>query len=105
VEQIFTWRVTERAGYDQIAARLNADPDRYPPPQARNAAGVWTKAAIKNILADPKYTGYMVHGRADAKGRPGPHRNGSGHPNPPTPPWCPATCGNKPSRPPADPAR
>ncbi len=72
VEQIFTWRVTERAGYEQIAARLNADPGRYPPPQARNAAGVWTKAAIQAILANPKYTGYMVYGRTDKKGRPRP---------------------------------
>ena len=32
VEQIFTWRVIDKLGMPTIAARLNADPARYPAP-------------------------------------------------------------------------
>jgi site-specific DNA recombinase len=35
VEQIFTWRVVDKLGMPAIAARLNADPARYPPPPGR----------------------------------------------------------------------
>lgn len=38
---------------------INADPDRYPPP---GEAG-WSEQAIGHLLANPKYTGYMVLGR------------------------------------------
>ena len=63
IADIFSWRVAERLTYGQIAERLNADPHRYPPPRARNAAGVWTPAGVKGILANPKYTGHMVWNR------------------------------------------
>lgn len=33
VTQIFTWRVVGKLGYGDIADRLNADTDRYPPPR------------------------------------------------------------------------
>ncbi len=38
VEQMFTWRIAEGAGYRQLASRRNADPRRYPPP-----AGLWSR--------------------------------------------------------------
>jgi Recombinase len=43
-----------------IAARLNADPDRYPPPRPGHG---WTTRTVYAILGNPKYTGHMVYGR------------------------------------------
>jgi site-specific DNA recombinase len=68
VTQIYTWRVTEHLSYDQIADRLNLDPERYPPPQpilgaGRRAIGAWTKGSVRDVLCNPKYTGYMVYNR------------------------------------------
>jgi site-specific DNA recombinase len=60
VEQIFTWRVLDKLGMPTIAARLNTDPDRYPPP--RPGTG-WTTQTVYAILGNPKYTGHMVYGR------------------------------------------
>ena len=42
-----------------IAARLNADPARYPAPTGKG----WTTQTVYAILGNPKYTGHMVYGR------------------------------------------
>jgi DNA invertase Pin-like site-specific DNA recombinase len=68
VTQIFIWRATEKLSYDKIAERLNLDLDRYPPPQpilgrGRRAVGRWTAGSVREILANPKYTGHMVWNR------------------------------------------
>jgi hypothetical protein len=72
VTQIFCWRVTGRLSIATIVARLNADPAAYPPP----AKGGWIKPTVNALLANPKYTGYMVYGRTRTtngrKGRPAP---------------------------------
>jgi site-specific DNA recombinase len=60
VVQIFTWRVIDKLGAPTIAARLNADPGRYPAPGGLPG---WTRQAVHVILRNPKYTGYMVFGR------------------------------------------
>jgi DNA invertase Pin-like site-specific DNA recombinase len=59
VEQIFTWRVVHKLGTPAIAARLNADPARYPAPTGRG----WTTQTVYAVLGNPKYTGHMVYGR------------------------------------------
>jgi site-specific DNA recombinase len=68
VTQIYTWRVVEKLSYDDIAERLNLDPKRYPPPEpilgrGRRAIGSWTKGSVRDVLCNPKYTGYMVYNR------------------------------------------
>ena len=63
VATIFQWRALEQLGYDAIADRLNTDLSAHPPPQPvdpRRAVGRWTGSAVREILANPKYTGYMV---------------------------------------------
>ncbi len=85
VTQIFTWRATEHLSYEKIAERLNLDLDRYPPPQpvagrGRRAVGRWTGGAVREILCNPKYTGYMVYNR---RKRSRPERNVAGRVNPP----------------------
>ena len=60
VEQIFTWRVVHKLGMPTIAARLNADPDRYPSPTPGKG---WTTQTVYAVLRNPKYTGHMVYGR------------------------------------------
>ena len=60
VSQIFTWRTAGKLGMPTIAARLNADPARYPAP--RPGSG-WTTQTVYAILGNPKYTGHMVYGR------------------------------------------
>ncbi len=59
VEQIFTWRTVDKFGMPTIAARLNADPARYPAP----AGSGWTAQSVYAILHNPKYTGHMVYDR------------------------------------------
>ncbi len=60
------WRYYEGLGCTAIAHRLNADLERYPPPEAPCKArtrGAWTRSAVYNILGNPKYTGYQVFNR------------------------------------------
>jgi site-specific DNA recombinase len=64
VAAIFAWRTGDRLGLRAIAARLNADPGKYPPPRP----GGWTATGVNSILANPKYTGYMVYGRTRKNG-------------------------------------
>ena len=59
VAAIYTWRVEEHLGIPTIAARLNADKDRYPPPDGMH----WPESTVGAILRNPKYTGHMVFGR------------------------------------------
>jgi hypothetical protein len=46
--------VVHKLGMPAIAARLNADPTRYPV----LPGGQWTAPDITVILANPKYTGH-----------------------------------------------
>jgi site-specific DNA recombinase len=52
--------VIDRLGMPAIAARLNADPSRYPAP---GTAPCWTQQTVHALLKNPKYTGHMVYGR------------------------------------------
>jgi site-specific DNA recombinase len=66
VTQIFRWRVDEELIEQEIAERLNADLDRYPPPEPTRthmAVGYWTRESVRDILTNPKYTGHMVWNR------------------------------------------
>ncbi len=81
IEQIYTWRTVDKLGCPAIAARLNADPASYPPP---NPGTGWTAQNVRVMLANPKYTGHMVYGR---------HRNRNGRRTPAPPEqwlWSPA---------------
>jgi site-specific DNA recombinase len=69
IAQIFAWRTVDKLGLPAIAARLNADPARYPAPNPTALTG-WTTGNLTAILRNPKYTGYMVYGR---------HRTRNGH--------------------------
>ena len=60
VTQIFTWRVIDKLGMPTIAARLNADPVRYPAPGTSG----WSTPTVFVLLNNPKYTGHMVYGRS-----------------------------------------
>ena len=66
VEEMFAWRTGERLSWQAIADRLNANPDRYPPPTAiggTRSRGSWSALSVRAILGNPKYTGYMVWNR------------------------------------------
>ncbi|MBP2182233.1 recombinase family protein [Amycolatopsis magusensis] len=74
VTQIAMWRYHDGLGYDTIAERLNADPDKYPPPEPPNKArarGAWGKTSVYEILRNPKYTGYQVYNRRARRSRQG----------------------------------
>ncbi|MEU1808418.1 recombinase family protein [Micromonospora aurantiaca (nom. illeg.)] len=78
VALIFAWRVDEQLGYRAIADRLNTDLDRYPPPQPvdpERAVGRWTGSAVREILCNLKYTGYMVWNRRSTKDKLHPGKN------------------------------
>ena len=43
---------------------LNADLDRFPPPvpiAPTTALGRWSRSSIREVLRNPKYTGYQVY--------------------------------------------
>jgi hypothetical protein len=66
VQRIFTWRVTERLGYQAIADRLNTDPASNPAPvpvRPDTAVGHWTYSNVRDVLTNPKHTGHMVWNR------------------------------------------
>ena len=70
VHEIFSWRVTDRLGYREIADRLNSSLDRYPPPVSPDPARrreTWSRSAVRDILSNPKYTGFMVWNRRATK--------------------------------------
>ncbi|RKS68312.1 DNA invertase Pin-like site-specific DNA recombinase [Actinomadura pelletieri DSM 43383] len=75
VATVFEIRAGERLGYQAIADRLNRDLDRYPPPVAtakHRSVGRWTYSSVREVLTNPKYTGYMVWNRkatTSARGR------------------------------------
>lgn len=70
VTQIFELRVAGRHGYDQIAERLNLDLAAHPAPEPTRPdarLGRWTGSAVREVLTNPKYTGYMVYNRRSTK--------------------------------------
>jgi site-specific DNA recombinase len=72
VTQIYTWRIAERVSREEIAGRLDA----LGVP-SRDGQG-WSPQMVGRILANPKYTGYMVYGRTKNTGksqRPGERKN------------------------------
>jgi site-specific DNA recombinase len=78
VATIFELRVGERLGYRAIADRLNDDLDRYPPPipvDPARAVGRWTHSSVREVLSNPKYTGYMVWNRRATKDKLHPGKN------------------------------
>lgn len=78
VKKIFEWRVADRLGYEVISQRLNSDLDNCPPPESPDPArrrDYWSRSAVREILRNPKYTGYMVWNRRATKR--------GGHLNPP----------------------
>jgi len=99
IAQIFAWRTVDRLAVRSIAALLNADPQRYPPPGQYG----WQPSTVARILANPKYTGYMVYGRrrsqAGKRCRPVPQDAWLWSPSPRTPLSSPAPPGT-PRRPP-----
>jgi site-specific DNA recombinase len=86
VTQIFLWRALERLSYDDIADRLNLDLDRYPPPdpipgEGRRRIGAWIGGSVREVLDNPKHTGYMVWNR---RKNPRKDRGVKGRVNPPS---------------------
>ncbi len=70
VTMIFHLRGLEKMGYDGIADRLNLDLAAYPPPEPTRpemALGRWSGSAVREILRNPKYTGYQVWNRRQTK--------------------------------------
>jgi site-specific DNA recombinase len=86
VTQIFLWRALDRLSYNNVADRLNLDPDRYPPPdpipgEGRRRIGAWTGGSVREVLDNPKHTGYMVWNRRKKRRK---NRGVNGRVNPPT---------------------
>ncbi len=55
------WRYHEKLGCSTIADLLDADLEKYPPPEAPCKAR--TRSSVYNILCNPKYTGPQVFNR------------------------------------------
>lgn len=72
VRMIFLWRGEDRLHFSEILRRLSAA--RYPAPldPETGQPGVWTRAVVRAILRNPKYTGRQVWGRHH-HGRRAPH--------------------------------
>jgi Recombinase len=53
-----------------LQAKLNADLERFPPPESpdpRRRTGRWGRSSVREILRNPKYTGYQVRNRRRAE--------------------------------------
>lgn len=110
VTQIFQWRALERLSYQAIADRLNLDPDQYPPPEpipgrGRRRIGAWIAGSVREVLDNPKHTGFMVWNRRKIPVRSAASAAGSTRPtfgygldSPPTNRWQPANCSRQPPR-------
>ncbi|MBO2461497.1 recombinase family protein [Actinomadura violacea] len=60
VREVFRLRRDERLGDADIAAELRRDPGRYPQDPGRRP---WRGVRVAAMLAQPKYTGFMVYNR------------------------------------------
>lgn len=70
VRMIFEDYVVHGLSYPQICEKLNADIERFPPPESPDPArrtGLWGRSSIWEILHNPKYTGYQVWNRRARK--------------------------------------
>ena len=70
VRAIYDWYLGGGVGLLQIRDRLNADPNRYPPPvpvDPTAARGAWSRSSVWEVLRNPKYTGYQVWNRRARK--------------------------------------
>ncbi len=70
VRAIYDWYLGGGMGLLQIRDRLNADPERYPPPvpiDPTTARGAWSRSSVWEVLRNPKYTGYQVWNRRARK--------------------------------------
>lgn len=61
IGRVFGWRIHDELGYTAIAHRLNASPDRFPPPAGRGGEPrSFTGDMVRRILDNPRYTGRQV---------------------------------------------
>jgi DNA invertase Pin-like site-specific DNA recombinase len=70
VRAIYDAYLAGGVGLLQIRDRMNADLDRYPPPvpiAPTTALGRWSRSSIREVLRNPKYTGYQVWNRKARK--------------------------------------
>lgn len=70
VRMIFDDYVVRGLSISEIREKLNADLDRYPPPESpdpRRRTGQWGRSSVWEILRNPKYTGYQVWNRKARK--------------------------------------
>jgi hypothetical protein len=70
VARIYELRATSRLGYDRIADVLNLNLEANPPPEPTRVGeglGRWSATAVRDVLLNPKYTGYMVYNRRATK--------------------------------------
>ncbi len=70
VRHIYEWYLSGGLGLLQIRDRLNANPERYPPPVPADPAaalGHWSRSSVWEVLRNPKYTGYQVWNRRARK--------------------------------------
>jgi site-specific DNA recombinase len=70
VKMIFEDYVVRGLSITDIHNKLNADIDRYPPPESPDPArrtGQWGRSSVWEILHNPKYTGYQVWNRRQRK--------------------------------------
>lgn len=68
VATIYDWYTDEQLTPTEIAARLAAHPDRYPPPVDHTTGQLrpWTVGIVRGILTQPAYLGYVTTGRTSA---------------------------------------
>lgn len=79
VTQIAHWRFYDGLSYAEIADKMNADLDTYPPPIPASgkqyARGAWSKTSVQGILKNPKYTGFQVFNRRASSSASGKHND------------------------------
>lgn len=70
VTMVFQDYLTRGLSITEICAKLNADLDRFPPPESpdpKRRTGRWGRSSVWEILHNPKYTGFQVWNRRQRK--------------------------------------
>lgn len=65
VSRMFNWFASRVVSMDEIARRLNDDPDVPAPP--KSSTGMWTHRSVRAVLTDPRYRGEWSYGLKETK--------------------------------------
>lgn len=65
VKRIFDWFACSGMSIDEIARRLNDDPNS--PRPEKSLDGLWAHGSVRRLLANPRYRGFVIYGQKESR--------------------------------------